>query len=77
MDAAGIDLAVLSISTVANLQKLEPAEGTALARGQRPARRGGRGRPQRLAACLPRAPGSRAAADELDRAIGALGLAAS
>jgi 5-carboxyvanillate decarboxylase len=32
MDAAGIDLAVLSVSTVANLQMLEPAEGTALAR---------------------------------------------
>lgn len=32
MDAAGIDLAVLSVSTVANLQMLDPAEGTALAR---------------------------------------------
>ncbi len=32
MDVAGIDLALLSLSTVANLQMLEPAEATALAR---------------------------------------------
>lgn len=76
MDAAGIDVALLSISTVANLQMLEPADGTALARAandqlaeavaQRPDRLAG------LACIAPQDPG--AAAAEIERATGTLGL---
>jgi 2,3-dihydroxybenzoate decarboxylase len=76
MDAAGIDRALLSISTVANLQMLEPAEGTALARtaNDRLAQAIGR-HPDRLAglACIaPQDPA--AAAAEIERATSTLHL---
>jgi 5-carboxyvanillate decarboxylase len=76
MDEAGVDLALLSISTVANLQMLEPADGTALARvandrladavTAHPDRFAG------LACVAPQDP--EAAAAEIERATGALGL---
>ena len=77
MDAAGIDLAVLSISTVANLQMLDAAQATPLARhandalaqavADHPTRFAG------LAAVAPQDP--EAAAAEIGRAIGQLHLA--
>ena len=77
MDAAGIDLAVLSISTVANLQMLDAAEATPLARhandvlaqavADHPARFAG------LAAVAPQDPD--AAAAEIERASTQLHLA--
>jgi 5-carboxyvanillate decarboxylase len=77
MDAAGVDLALLSISTVANLQMLDPAEGTALARLANDRLADAvRSHPRRLAglACIaPQDP--EAAAAELERAVGGLGLA--
>jgi 5-carboxyvanillate decarboxylase len=77
MDDAGVDQALLSISTVANLQMLEPAEGTALAREANDRLADAiAARPERLAglACLaPQNP--EAAAAELERAVGGLGLA--
>jgi 5-carboxyvanillate decarboxylase len=76
MDAAGIDVQLLLLSTVCNLQALEPAEGTALARlandrlaetiSAHPDRFAG------LASIAPQDPD--AAAAELGRAIGELGL---
>jgi 5-carboxyvanillate decarboxylase len=76
MDAAGIDLQLLSCSTVANLQMLEPAEATALARiANDGLAEAVRGHPDRLAglACVaPQDP--EAAAAELERAVGNLGL---
>jgi 2,3-dihydroxybenzoate decarboxylase len=76
MDAAGVDLAVLSISTVANLQMLDPAEGTALSRlaNDRLAEavRGHPGRFAGLACLAPQDP--EAAATELERAVSTLGL---
>lgn len=76
MDAAGIDLAVLSISTVANLQMLDEAQATPLARhandrlaqavADHPDRFAG------LAAVAPQNP--EAAAAEIERATGKLGL---
>ncbi len=76
MDAAGIDLALLSVSTVANLQMLDAAEGTALARAaNEELAQAVRDHPDRLAglACLaPQDPD--AAAAELQRAVGELGL---
>jgi 5-carboxyvanillate decarboxylase len=76
MDAAGIDLALLSLSTVANLQMLEVDEATALARtANDQLAKAVAGRPDRLAglACVaPQDPD--AAAAEIERAISALGL---
>jgi 5-carboxyvanillate decarboxylase len=76
MDAAGIDRQLLSVSTVANLQMLEPVEATALARTANDALAGAvRDHPDRLAglACVaPQDP--EAAAAELERAIRTLGL---
>jgi 5-carboxyvanillate decarboxylase len=76
MDAAGIDLALLSISAVANLQMLEPAEATGLARvANDQLAETVRSRPERFAglACVaPQDP--EAAAAEIERATGALGL---
>ncbi|HTX11701.1 MAG TPA: amidohydrolase family protein [Solirubrobacteraceae bacterium] len=76
MDVAGIDLQLLSLSTVANLQMLEPAEATALARVGNDGLAEGVGKhPSRFAglACLaPQDPG--AAAAELERAVGRLGF---
>jgi 5-carboxyvanillate decarboxylase len=76
MDAAGIDVQLLLLSTVCNLQALEPAEGTQLARlandrlaeaiAVHPDRFAG------LASVAPQDPA--AAADELGRAVGELGL---
>jgi predicted TIM-barrel fold metal-dependent hydrolase len=76
MDAAGIDLALLSISTVANLQMLEAVEATPLARlandrlaeavAAHPGRFAG------LACIAPQNPA--AAAAEIERAAGTLGL---
>ena len=76
MDAAGIDLQLLLLSAVCNLQALEPAEGTALARlandrlaeavAAHPDRFAG------LASIAPQQPD--AAASELERAIRELGL---
>jgi 5-carboxyvanillate decarboxylase len=76
MDEAGVDLALLSISTVANLQMLEPAEGTALARVANDrladAIRAYPGRLAGLACVAPQDP--EAAAAEIKRATGALNL---
>ncbi len=76
MDAAGIDLALLSISTVANLQMLEPAEATPLARAANDRLAAAvNAHPDRFAglACIaPQEPD--AAAAEIERAIGRLGL---
>ena len=76
MDAAGMELAVLSVSTVSNLQMLQPAEGAALARDandelaqavrDHPARFAG------LACVAPQNPDGAAA--ELERAVTDLGL---
>jgi 5-carboxyvanillate decarboxylase len=76
MDAAGIDVQVLLLSTVCNLQALEAAEGTALARlaNDRLAE-AITAHPDRfvgLASVAPQDPA--AAADELARAVGELGL---
>jgi 5-carboxyvanillate decarboxylase len=76
MDAAGIDVQLLSLSTVANLQMLEPNEATALARAANDGlAEAVREHPERLAglACIaPQDP--EAAAAELERAVGQLGL---
>jgi predicted TIM-barrel fold metal-dependent hydrolase len=76
MDAAGVELAVLSVSTVANLQMLEAAEGTALAREANDelaqAVRDHPGRFAGLACLAPQDPD--AAAAELERAVSQLGL---
>jgi 2,3-dihydroxybenzoate decarboxylase len=76
MDAAGIDVALLSISTVANLQMLEPAQATPLAAlandrlaqaiADHPGRFAG------LACVAPQEP--EAAAAEIQRAVTTLGL---
>ncbi len=76
MDAAGIDLALLSISTVANLQMLDAAEATPLARhandalaqavADHPTRFAG------LAAVAPQDPSQAAA--EIERAVNQLSL---
>jgi 5-carboxyvanillate decarboxylase len=76
MDNAGIDVQLLLLSTVCNLQALEPAEGTALARlandrlaeaiAAHPDRFAG------LASLAPQDPSG--AAEELARAVGELGL---
>jgi 2,3-dihydroxybenzoate decarboxylase len=76
MDAAGIDVQLLLLSTAANLQALAPAEGTALARlandrlaqaiGAHPGRFAG------LASVAPQ--DAAAAAEELRRAVAELGL---
>ncbi len=75
MDAAGIDLALLSISTAANLQMLEPAEGTALARLANDRLAAVRGWPERYAglACVANQDPEEAAA-EIERAAGTLNL---
>jgi 2,3-dihydroxybenzoate decarboxylase len=76
MDAAGVELAVLSVSTVANLQMIEAAEGAALARDANDAlAQAVRDQPGRLVglACVaPQDPA--AAAAELERAVTELGL---
>jgi 2,3-dihydroxybenzoate decarboxylase len=76
MDAAGVDRAVLSVSTVANLQMLDASEGTALARSANDElAQAVRDHPDRLAglACVaPQDP--EAAAAELGRVVGELGL---
>lgn len=76
MDAAGIDVQLLLVSTVANLQMLDPAEGTALARlandGLAQAVRDHPDRFAGLACIAPQDP--EAAAAELERAIGLLGM---
>jgi len=76
MDAAGIDVQLLLVSTVANLQMLDPAEGTALARVANDGlAQAVREHPDRLAglACIaPQDPDGAAA--ELERAVGRLGL---
>jgi 5-carboxyvanillate decarboxylase len=76
MDAAGVELAVLSVSTVANLQMLEPAEGAALAREANDelaqAVRDHPGRFAGLACVAPQDPA--AAVAELERAVSELGL---
>jgi 5-carboxyvanillate decarboxylase len=76
MDAAGVELAVLSVSTVANLQMLEPAEGAALAREANDelaqAVRDHPGRFAGLACIAPQDPV--AAVAELERAVSELGL---
>jgi 5-carboxyvanillate decarboxylase len=76
MDAAGVDVQVLLLSTVCNLQALEATEGTALARlaNDRLAE-AITAHPDRfvgLASVAPQDPA--AAADELARAVGELGL---
>jgi 5-carboxyvanillate decarboxylase len=76
MDEAGVDLALLSISTVANLQMLEPAEATPLARTANDqlaeAVNAHPGRFAGLACVAPQNPDKAAA--EIERAIGTLGL---
>jgi 5-carboxyvanillate decarboxylase len=76
MDAAGVELAVLSVSTVANLQMLDPAEGAALAREANDelaqAVRDHPGRFAGLACVAPQDPD--AAVAELERAVSELGL---
>jgi len=76
MDAAGVDLAVLSVSTVANLQMLEPAEGAALAREANDelaqAVRDHPGRFAGLACVAPQDPAIAAA--EMERAVSELGM---
>jgi 5-carboxyvanillate decarboxylase len=76
MDAAGVELAVLSVSTVANLQMLDAAEGAALAREANDelaqAVRDHPGRFAGLACLAPQDPD--AAVAELERAVAQLGL---
>jgi 2,3-dihydroxybenzoate decarboxylase len=77
MDAAGIDLAVLSISTVANLQMLDAAQATPLARHANDAlAQAVSDHPTRLAGLAAVAPqDAEQAAAEIERAIGQLHLA--